>query len=618
MTLPLDKLAICNDALAYSGELKIDDADLTTADLTSATGQRGRLCNQFYDVSLQALIEEFGWEVKAARLQYAPGFEEYNEEFGTSEVAITDITQAYPAVVTTLTAHNLPDKSHVYMSEIESMTDVNSKKYYIKVIDSMSFQLVGVNSTNFSEYTLVVIPKLFVAVARGGGGNQVMTSQNGDGWSLRTTPTDNQWRSVAYGNGILVAVSTDGVGDRVMTSPDGINWTIRVSAADNNWREVCYGNGLFVAVASSGTGDRVMTSPDGINWTIRVSATDNDWFSVCYGNGLFVAVAWTNANNQVMTSADNGVTWILRTTPTVEKKWESVCYGNGLFVAVASTGLESEQVMTSPDGITWTARTVTNFWESVCYGNGVFVAVTKSDSTPDRVMTSLDGVTWTPRTAAANNDWVSVTYGNGIFVAVAESGIGNRVMTSSDNGVTWEIQESADDQLWPSVIYKDIATFKESDGILRRIQPHSSGRILANSDGLFTYPLPADFLYPLYLDSELDFDIFESNLITRDDDATLFYAAKDEIAGEVQLSSAFGASFLEALKIKLAINMAPRLGTGFQAAMKTKESMYQEFQLHLDKAKMFIARHSNRTVDYGGDFTNRHLTYYRDKRRYWE
>ena len=44
-----------------------------------------------------------------------------------------------------------------------------------------------------------------------------------------------------------------------MSSPDGITWTIRTSAADNDWRSVAYGNGMFVAVASSGTGNRVMT-----------------------------------------------------------------------------------------------------------------------------------------------------------------------------------------------------------------------------------------------------------------------------------------------------------------------------------------------------------------------
>ena len=45
-----------------------------------------------------------------------------------------------------------------------------------------------------------------------------------------------------------------------MTSPDGINWTIRSNPVDNQWFSVAYGNGLWVAVSSSGSGNRVMTS----------------------------------------------------------------------------------------------------------------------------------------------------------------------------------------------------------------------------------------------------------------------------------------------------------------------------------------------------------------------
>jgi hypothetical protein len=87
-----------------------------------------------------------------------------------------------------------------------------------------------------------------------------------------------------------------------MTSPDGITWTIRTSAADNDWTSVAYGNGLFVAVASTGTANRVTTSPDGIAWTIRTSVADNEWYAVTYGNGLFVAVATTGTANRVMNS----------------------------------------------------------------------------------------------------------------------------------------------------------------------------------------------------------------------------------------------------------------------------------------------------------------------------
>ncbi|MFU1797388.1 phage tail protein, partial [Paenibacillus azoreducens] len=130
-------------------------------------------------------------------------------------------------------------------------------------------------------------------------------------WTTRTTPVDNNWNNICYGNGTFVAISANGTGNRVMTSLDGVTWTLRQSAADINWRGVCYGNGLFVAVSSSGTGNRIMTSPDGINWTLRQSAADNTWNAICYGNGMFVVVDGSTSDNKIMTSPD-GINWTVR------------------------------------------------------------------------------------------------------------------------------------------------------------------------------------------------------------------------------------------------------------------------------------------------------------------
>jgi hypothetical protein len=270
-------------------------------------------------------------------------------------------------------------------------------------------------------------------------------------WTSRTSAADNQWRGVAYGNGMFVAIAQSGTGNRVMTSPDGVTWTARTSAADNSWTSVAYGNGLFVAVAASGSGNRVMTSPDGINWTLRTSAADNSWIDVTYGNGLFVAVAWSGTGNRVMTSPD-GINWTLRTS-AADNLWWGVTYGNGLFVAVAQSG-SGNRVMTSPDGINWTIRTSPdNAWLDVTYGGGLFVAVAISGS-GNRVMTSPDGITWTARTSAADNEWLGVAYGDGLFVAVAQTGSGNRVMTSPD-GITWTARTSATDNAWRAVAYGD-------------------------------------------------------------------------------------------------------------------------------------------------------------------
>ncbi len=252
-------------------------------------------------------------------------------------------------------------------------------------------------------------------------------------WVAQTTPADNSWTSVAYGNGLFVAVAASGIGNRVMTSPDGITWTTRTSAADNNWQSVTYGNGLFVAVSSTG-GSRVMTSPDGITWTARTATALNTWQSVTYGNGLFVAVNSSSTGNRVMTSPD-GITWTIQATPA-DYSWQAVTYGNGQFVAVAISGT-GNRVMTSPDGISWTSRTpaTDNSWIDVTYGNGLFVAVSY-DGTGNRVMTSPDGISWTSRTSAADNSWYGVAYGNGQFAAVSTTGTGNRAMTMSP-AVLW-------------------------------------------------------------------------------------------------------------------------------------------------------------------------------------
>ena len=90
---------------------------------------------------------------------------------------------------------------------------------------------------------------------------------------------------------------------------DGITWTSRTTAVANEWRSVAYGNGLWVAVSFLEDDDdviadnnQVMTSPDGITWTGRTPAENNQWASVAYGDGLWVAVS-IGGDNRVMTSA---------------------------------------------------------------------------------------------------------------------------------------------------------------------------------------------------------------------------------------------------------------------------------------------------------------------------
>lgn len=271
-----------------------------------------------------------------------------------------------------------------------------------------------------------------------------------DEWVAGTGANTNQWDAICYGRvgsvDRFVAVARTGVGNRVMTSDDyGATWTPRTSAADNNWQSVAYGNGVFVAVATSGTGNRVMSSTDGITWTIRTSAADNSWQSVTFGNGKFVAVASSASSNRVMTST-NGVDWF--GNDAIAGVWLDVVYGAGKFVAVGT----GASCMTSFNGTDWTAQTITSrSWNGLCYGGGQFVAVATS-GTGTRVATSPDGITWTLRNAAADLSWVDVEYGNGLYVAVALDGTGATKSMVSSDGITWS-HVTMDNQPWNAVAF---------------------------------------------------------------------------------------------------------------------------------------------------------------------
>ena len=412
-TIEMNSLLALNlpDSIDY-GTRSLAEVSSSTTNIETVLNQRG---------NTKADVEVLGTTMSCSALGTLP--------IDAQAWSLTDTDYASGAA---LTGSFVPTLRNINL-RTDDANELSANLYW-----NIAIPATGVKGTCTGSNTIVIVA-------------QTNTVANGNNWISRTTPVDNTWTSVAYGNGLFVAVANTGTGNRVMTSPDGITWTSRSAASDDLWRSVTYANGLFVAVGESGTGNRVMTSPDGITWTSRASAVDNEWSSVTYGNGLFVAVAETGVGNRVMTSPD-GITWTSQSS-AADVTWSSVTYGNGLFVAVAQLGT-GDRVMTSPDGVIWTphAAAANDRWASVTYGNGLYVAVSYIGTTGSRVMTSPDGTTWTLATSAADNAWRGVTYANGLFVAVSTSGTGNRVMTSPD-GVTWTSQASAAENGWLSVTY---------------------------------------------------------------------------------------------------------------------------------------------------------------------
>ena len=73
---------------------------------------------------------------------------------GTAGAAktITAITKANPAVLTS-TAHGLVDGDVVKISSVAGMTEINGKVGVVVVLTANTFELRGVDSTNFTTYT---------------------------------------------------------------------------------------------------------------------------------------------------------------------------------------------------------------------------------------------------------------------------------------------------------------------------------------------------------------------------------------------------------------------------------------------------------------------------------
>lgn len=306
-------------------------------------------------------------------------------------------------------------------------------------------ELTGDVTASGSGSVVATIADNAVTPEKLSGKNYVRFSEVGVDWTSASSPQNNFWQSVTYGDSKFVAVSSNGT-NRAMYSTDGITWLPATATGASNWSSVTYGNGKFVAVANLGT-NRVMHSTDGITWSSAVATEANAWSSVTYGNGKFVAVS-PNGTNRVMYST-NGVTWT-SASASEASQWQSVTYGNGKFVAVSSN-IGTNRVMYSTDGITWNSASApeANQWESVTYGDGKFVAVASNGT--NRVMYSTDGITWTSTSASEANSWSSVTYGDGRFVAVANFGT-NRVMYS-DDGITWTSASATEANGWSSVTY---------------------------------------------------------------------------------------------------------------------------------------------------------------------
>jgi hypothetical protein len=254
---------------------------------------------------------------------------------------------------------------------INNFRDITyGKGLFVAAFSTISYSSDGINWTDVvGSYQISYVTfgnGIFVGVGFSSVGSPgvptgfAATSPDGINWTARTPAANIWWQAVAYGNGLFVAVARTGIGNRIMTSPDGITWTSRNSGNSPEFSGVAYGNGIWVAIASTGTGGKTYTSVDGITWTERATAFNND--SIHFANGKFVTGSYYSTNGLSWTIAINGFNPL------------AITYGNGYFVGVISSGVN--RFYYSADGITWTPTPAASnaAFESIAFGENTFVA----------------------------------------------------------------------------------------------------------------------------------------------------------------------------------------------------------------------------------------------------
>lgn len=218
-------------------------------------------------------------------------------------------------------------------------------------------------------------------------------------WTSRTTPADNTWNDIVYSSekNLFVAVARAGTSDRVMTSPDGITWTPRTTPT-GELASVTYASWTASVNNAALSGNvATLTTTAAHNYSVGMDVTVTGLDATF--NGTYTITAVTSTTFSYAKTAGNVTSAAVSPAGTASAGW---------FVAVGNSN-----VNTSPDGVTWTARTApSGAYNGIAYGNGVFVASNTNVGGLGDFMTSPDGVTWTAVVPPAYSSWRGLTFGN--------------------------------------------------------------------------------------------------------------------------------------------------------------------------------------------------------------
>lgn len=261
--------------------------------------------------------------------------------------------------------------------------------------------------------------------------NPIITSPDAiTAWTQRSIGTAGSVADVAYGNSVWVSVGiVSGAGRTFRSTDNGVTWGggANIGASQATPRGIIYTTGAsFIICGSTGSGNQRISksTDDGVSWTAKGTIAGT-WNDLIQAEGQIVCVGDGGA---IMTSADDGETWISRTSNTTINLGR-ICYDGTQFLAIGRDS--SDKFVTSPDGLTWTQQTL-----PFSYSVGVIAAGTPT-ATLLYVISDFIGQTYvsedlthwrlvnTPPDSATH-----IIFGAGLFVAGGIGNATNRIWTS--------------------------------------------------------------------------------------------------------------------------------------------------------------------------------------------
>jgi cell division septal protein FtsQ/histidinol phosphatase-like enzyme len=273
------------------------------------------------------------------------------------------------------------------------------------------------------------------SIAKDGNGNYVAVS-SGEYGSIYKSNSSAVWNdvtpsklpgmnAVTYGAGKFIAVTDKenyNLNAKVVTSTNGDTWTMTDTGVQDNLTGVAFGTNQYVAVSDYGG---IYSSVNGTSWTERFKNGDFAFNTVAYLNNQFVALGMKynsttyEQESVVIAKSSDGIQWNVPLEigfPNTSLK--GIAYDGRAYILVGEDTLSQQAViLTTEDLVTFTKVTISaSALNNISFGNGSFLAV----GLKGELFSSADGSTWTQETSDLTSNLNGIIYDGTNFKVVGD------------------------------------------------------------------------------------------------------------------------------------------------------------------------------------------------------